>query len=216
MSQLQLLVLLFKPSLLDGVIAGILTPSLLLAANWSFITNSPFLYEYFFGPYGFITASQTSATLADSLTLVFASPITYSIFIAFIAVLVSLIVYVLLEVLNMAILSIGETWNIIHVPDRKMRLIMARETSLRRSFRAVTIIAWCFYWLFFINVLLPFCILITRVTSDNLLTIDGVLALLAGSIALFIGLHLHVVFMRLIALRPRVFGSIDAIIAEER
>ena len=216
MSQLQLLLLLLRPSLLSFVLSAVLTPLILGAANWSYITQSPFLYEYFFGPQGFITASQTSANLADSISLVFASPITYNIFVAIVAVLVGLIVYIGLESLSIAALGIADTWDIIHVNNREARLSMVREMSIRRSFRTVVVIVWCLYWLFFINILLPFCILSTKITTNEAITPEGASSIALGSLALFIGFHLHVIFMRLITLRPRVFGSTAAVLAEDR
>lgn len=78
--------------------------------------------------------------------------------------------------------------------------------------KLVVRIAILFLWLAYINlsinIFLPFSIAATQYASNSGLSPDLVYALLAF-VVLVICLHIHTIFLRLIKLRPRLFGTIS-------
>jgi hypothetical protein len=81
--------------------------------------------------------------------------------------------------------------------------------------RLLVLAAWLTYIFVTAKIILPFCALAVRLGGDLLLAWQGFAYLLFG-IALFVGaLHVHIIFLRLFMLRPRVFGNDDALLLEE-
>lgn len=202
------MLLLFLPSLLSRFTSVLLTLLVLGAANWIYVARSPQLYDFFFGKTGFVTVLQnTPNNFNDMLTTIFSASITYKATIVLLAILAGLLVYVLLEGFGHAVLGAADAWEDIQTADTRGKKAVEREVSVRLAVRCISLVSWLIYWLLFFQVLVPFCILTTRMTATELFSWSGGVRAIFGTALLLLGIHLHTVFMRLILLRPRLFGG---------
>jgi len=62
-----------------------------------------------------------------------------------------------------------------------------------------------------LKILLPYAILATQLTVEDIFTSYDWLYALLGVVVLALTIHIHVVFARLTLLRPRLFGGSDEI-----
>ena len=204
--------LLLLPSLLSLIMSSIITLLLLGVANWIYFAHSPTLYAFFFGPTGFVTVLQnTPNNFQDMMSALFNAPLTYQAVILFIAILAGLAVYIVLEGLDHAVLGAADVWQDIRYSDPQGKVAVEREVGARLAVRSTALIGWVIYWFLFIRVLVPFCILTTRVTIDDLSSWTGWVRVILGFILLLVGIHLHTIFARLTLLRPRLFGGRDVL-----
>ena len=208
MNQLRLLKLLLLPSLLSWLVSGTLALLVLGVANWVYFARSPSLYGFFFGPTGFVTVLQnTPNNLAAMAETVFNAPWAYQAVIMVIAILAGLLVYILLEGFDHAVLGAADVLQDIQYSDPQGKRAVEREVSARLAVRSISLVGWVAYWLLFVQVLVPFCILTTRITIDELSSWTGWAKIILGAGLLLVGIHLHTVFARLVTLRPRLFGG---------
>jgi hypothetical protein len=68
----------------------------------------------------------------------------------------------------------------------------------------------------FMRFLLPFSIFSTRIGFGQLNTLGGWVYIVLGYLMVILSLHVGVITTRLIAARPRVFGSWDSLILNEK
>jgi hypothetical protein len=205
--------LLLRPSVFSGSIMSLLAIALVSVSNWSYLLEHFFFYDYFFGPEGFVTdINNTAATdgLHDISAFIGQSA-SYNILIIIVAILVGLIVYTVLQVLGRIANDASATWESLHAQT----ISGAREIGIRWIIHIVVAFAWLVYVLLFINVILPFCILAAQVGIRQLWSPAGLAYVAFGTLLTFLGLHMHVIFIRLLLLRARVFGGNDAILEDE-
>ena len=91
--------------------------------------------------------------------------------------------------------------------------MLEKETFLRVVLRATAFFGWALYSILFWKLLLPFSVLAFQVASSGSLQISTLLTGLLGFSVLLVSLHLHVVLLRCLLLRPRVVGGWDDVIA---
>ena len=212
--QARLFALLFQPSLFSFVASVLLSIGILGVINWSYATQNPILYDYFYGPQGLTTRlEESSGTLAILAKSFSAQYITYELIVFVAAILVGLIVYAILQ--SISHLLIGATYSYMEFQGapKNNRLSVGMEIGARLLIRTASLAAWFFYWIFWSKVLFPFCIIASGLVFADLFA-DWVWAY--GLLALFgmiAGLHVHVVFARLLLLKPRVFGGQNDIMA---
>ena len=212
--QARLFALLFQPSLFSFVASVFISVAVLGVANWSYATQNPVLYDYLYGAQGLTTrleeSSDAFAAMAKSLS---AQYITYELIVFIAAIVVGLIVYAILQ--SISHLLIGATYAYMEVQGapKSNRLSVGMEIGARLFIRLASLVAWFLYWIFWSKVLFPFCIIASGLVFADLFA-DWVWAY--GLLALFgmiAGLHVHVVFARLLLLKPRVFGGQNDIMA---
>lgn len=207
MYQRRLALLLFTPSILSG--AGIIFLAALLNAYgaWTFIHNNQLFYGFFSGAYGIQTYLwETSYGLSAWSKTFLSSSLAYYVLVAGVAVIAGLAVFALLQVLG--------------VVQKEGKLLSAtqgnrtyhHEVLSRLGLRAVSIIGWTLFTAFFVSTLLPFVSLLNEMGVDAINNGEGGWLYCAASLALLIlALHIHVIFARLVALRPRLFGGMSEI-----
>lgn len=212
MQQLRLIFLLLKPSLFSFIMSIFVAIIIIGAANWSYATQQSFLYEYFYGTTGLTTilSNSTSSFSAYAVALS-AQLLTYEIIIFIAAVAVTLIVYAILQSLARIMTNATNIYEEIHLANAKSKLAVELEIGTRLFIRILALIIWFFYFIFSLKILLPFCILMSQTNIEDLFTNWRWAYILLGVLLLTIGLHLHLIFMRLLMLRPRLFGGTNDI-----
>jgi hypothetical protein len=180
----------------------------------SHFAKSSFFYTYFFGPEGLVLAlEKASGSITGFVGALSAGPFSYNFFVLLMSLAIGGVVYVLLKQLfrfisraTSALIDVEEA-----TPGHSRKIVQL-ELGARIGVRAATLVGWLIYWFFSVKILLPFCVLISRV-GINILPDPTSLTYGVGSLLLLaLGLQMHVVLARLFVLRPRLFGS-DGVIA---
>jgi hypothetical protein len=199
MHQRRLLKLLLLPSFLSGLCTLGVAVAILGYSGWSYISQNRLFYELLFGAYGFETLLwEWSNNRATWQTIFLYNPASYYIFLFGGSVVVGLFLYAALEGVRSVL---NGTANALHAPSR--------ETWVRLGLRIAGIIGWVLYLAFFVNTITPGILLFTEITIDSIgMSFVNVLTHGAGAITLLVvALHMHIVFLRLCLLRPRIFGG---------
>lgn len=201
--------LLLSPSLLSITSSTVLSVFIIGGASWSYIRRESSLYEYLFGPYGLTTVLQNSTNALSAVNGAFSSPAAYNIAVALFALFIGLLVYVFLEGMDhVAAKTAGALQEVELISDQAIKKEAEHQAEIRLGLRIATLVVWVLYLIFFARVIVPFCILMARLdTSHYLLTWSNVFSVLAGLAMLLLAMHVHVIFMRLLVLRPRLFGG---------
>jgi hypothetical protein len=100
------------------------------------------------------------------------------------------------------------------LPNAVLSRTARREILSKFGLRSISIISWAVYLAYFISTIMPFSIVLSQFGVDRLEVGDhsGAVAIMGALLLMSMSLHLHVIFMRLVALRPRIFGGEDEII----
>jgi len=215
MHQQHLLRLLFIPSVMSAVTVIVVAAALLITANVSYFLHDSLIYEYLFSPHGQVSILQDStSTLGAVFDTVSAQPLTYNIVVLVGALIVGFLVYGVLQVMSHGLASVVSTLlNFRFARSTDTKIKMELELGSRIGIRIATAIIWVFYWLFSAKFILPFCVLAGRVGVGELDTAEGWFYCLLSYVLLVLSLHLHIILIRLFALRPRIFGGNDVMIA---
>lgn len=179
-------------------------------------TQNPLLNEYFFGPNGLVTILGDAPDVVTALTnSLLAKPFMYNALVFVVAILIGLIVYLVLQGITYVLAGLLGGVADMQEADEKSKKIIGVEFGTRIGVRVVTLIGWFVYWVFFIKILVPFCIFSTYIAINNFLMPQNWLYGLIAFTLLIAGLHMHVIFMRFLLLRPRLYGFRNVILAEE-
>lgn len=211
-NQARLTIFLLRPSLTSGTVCLILAISMLLVGDWAFVQQSG-LHDFLYGNYGIVTTLNDSpngfrALVEGVFVHQFGREIKTFIFVF----LIGLCVYSVLEIINRFITGVENRWVDLRTAPPAFRQRLNIEAWEKFWFRTAILIGWFLYSSLFIGILLPFCISASRYFVGTFPMWPGsgygVLAL----VLLWISLHIHVVIMRFVALRPRLFGSVDTLL----
>jgi hypothetical protein len=205
MHQRRLARLLLRPSLFSVVFTSLLSIALLAASVWPYTANNSVLSQYFYGPYGLLTTLHKSSDIANFTAAFSVSPVVYNLLIVAVAALVAIGVYAILQLFSKIIVNSYDTWHAIHNAGSATKSV-EREIGTRLTIRLMSVLLWIAFVFFFITLIYPYCVYIARAGIDQLMN-WGILHALAAFVVLFASMHVHVVFIRLLLLRPRVFGG---------
>jgi len=214
MNQSRLLRLLFQPSLSSGTLVLTLSLAVVGSSAWAYMSSKELFYEYVFGAYGFKTYIwQQSAGLSAFRNTLLNSPAAYYVFVFLAATAVGLMVYAILQFLGLVFS--WRHWSGLDAlgPNRK---VIARELTRRLCLRIVVLLSWSVFGACFFALLLPTVALMAETAVEHIQQGSvalGALTLSAAVLVLALSLHLQVIFLRLVLLRPRVFWGARA--AEE-
>ncbi len=213
MHRYTLTTLLLLPSLFSGSLAVFLSATLIIFTNWAYVSPENALYVYLFGPYGLTTIFQESSNALAAINGIFSSPFAYNVSVIIFALFIGLLIYVLLEGMDhisaKAHTAISE---VEYINDPGLKHRMRVEGEVRLGLRTAALVVWIIYLIFFARVIVPFCILLGRMDAGTVLTGPNILKGLAAFALLAIALHIHTIFMRLLVLRPRMFGVQNVIV----
>jgi hypothetical protein len=198
----RLLALLLLPSPLSLILSALLTALVLLGANWSYLQAQPFFATYLSGEYGFGSLlSKFNATLGNALN----SDLAYNGAVICFAILFGLGVYALAISFRHVVLEAQATLDKVEYADQRAKRTLERSLGLRIGVRALSTLVWFGYALFFFNGLLPYCVTLVTGGVQEQIILVALRNVLAG-VLLLLTIHVHVIFVRLIALRSRLFG----------
>lgn len=202
--QLRLILLLLLPSWLSFSVVVGAAALLVGGANWTYFTYNPGIFDFFYGPRGVITTlEQSPNALAAVQRGVAENPILYGLGIVVIAAIVAIGIFLLVRVLEN---GMGAIRHLSH------EAVESRHEAYHRAFlRFVVAMLWADYAVFSGVVAVPFCLLLSRISAENLLTTQGLVMSVSSTFLLALVFHGHVIFVRVFCLRPRVFGGEAAI-----
>lgn len=130
----------------------------------------------------------------------------YNIIVVCFALFIGLIVFVVLEGVRHMHQEMDNTFDQVKFANAQSKQAMEKSIETRIGLKAVIGIAWLGYSLFFFNTLIPLCAtIVAKGTSHTLLA--GPATNLLAFVLLLLATHVHVIFARLIVLRPRLFGA---------
>lgn len=200
MVQLRLLLILVRPSWLSFALTTLATAGIIAFTNWSFLAASPVLFDAFYGEHGIVTTLERSPNALAAMQEGFASnsALYYSGLFA-VAVVAATTVFITLR-------SIEHGFGAIRTM-RESTPTERHEQWQHALVRTAVLVLWAMYALFTVQYAAPFCLLLWRIGIEEIGGFWGVLGSLLVALLLFGVLHLHIIFARLLCLRPRVFGS---------
>ncbi len=212
-SQLRLFWVLLTPSILSMLICSSLSTIVLVGSSWKFALQYTGLNDYLFGSNGIVTALHNAPPSVHLLAqALFKGSTLYYIIIAAGAVLIGLISYGILQGAHNLLSEFYD--GLIMVYDSRHRKVKSVKLQLvvLVGVRLIILITWIAFLVVSYKLLLPYDIMMWRDSINKTVlwpVENGALSL----ILLAVTLHLNLVFIRLIVLRPRLFGSSAAIIA---
>lgn len=206
--------ILFSPSLLSGLLVVFFSIAVITVTIFTYLSGQGTFYDYLLGSRSSTVALEQSSGPASTLDNTVFNNIWLARVLNFaLWALVGLLVYALIH--YSIIGSEAAVDNIKKTRYKNARVgEMFTDFGIRLVIRLAAITGWIIYWIFFIKVLLPFCVLIIRNEVGHLSTVNDWYFGLLSAVVLILGFHLHTVFMRLIALRLRLFS--DTIVEVER
>ncbi|MBL8159286.1 hypothetical protein JNJ66_02420 [Candidatus Saccharibacteria bacterium] len=208
MQQFRLFKLLLKPSLFSAVWALLISGLILGIGNWLYAFRSNFASEYLFGTHGLVTGLQQShGDLIPLMLELFDKPFSYNIIVLLVAIICGALVYLSLESVTRSVDSVHETWEEIHYASGQSRKLVEVELGTRWLIRSLALGGWIGYWITWMSIIIPFSLIATRGVYNDSLDTEGWLYGLLGLLVCALSIHLHVIFIRLTLLRPRVFGG---------
>lgn len=216
MHEKRLFWLLLTPSLSSGIVTLFAATATLIGAGWLYIGHNPFFYDYLFGPNGINT---TLLRVPDTTVLVrtwlLGSAATYYIVLLITALIAGLTVFAILQGIRHLVSESYSGWSLLHSHSAQAKSVI-REVFARLALRVVSCLIWCLYIVFSTTVLVPFAMVLLQsgidVVTKNIG--GGLFNIFASFVTLAVFVHVHIVFLRLILLRPRLFGTRDIELAE--
>jgi len=214
MNQSRLIRLLLQPSLSSGTLVVSLTAAVVGSSAYAYVSAKQLFYDYVFGAYGFKTYIWQQSAGFDTLkNTVLNSPAAYYILVGLAATAVGCMVYAVLQFLG--VLFSWRHWSGLDAlgPNRQA---IARELIRRLLLRILALAGWAVFGTCFFALILPTVALLTQSGVEHLQqgpSLTDVLDFVAAALILALNLHIQVIFLRLVLLRPRMFMSAAA--AEE-
>lgn len=199
MNSRRLIVQLLTPSLLSGSSCLLLSITSLGIANYTAFLKDAALYGYLSGQNGLDALSNRQGSSSLDIGNLFLSSKVAALLFASMAIILIIL----------SLQGLHKFIGNLHNP------YMRHETLQRFSVRLVVAIAWLLYGLAFYRLLLPFCILTSHVGINLLWHWMSFAYLLFGLSLLAALVHIHIIFIRLLMLRPRVFGGTDESVLSE-
>lgn len=200
--------LLLRPSFFSSVVNTFVTVLVLGTANWSGLLDKLHLRQYVFGPEGIVGRLREGSS---SYEVIFGGNISYSALIFSTAIFVGVTVYIILQLSSHLANDASAAWESLQAQTERG----TREIAQRSGIRVAVAVIWLLYVTLFTKLILPWCILASQSGLNELTTVSGWALLVLASVSLWLATHIHAIFIRLIFLRPRVFGGSDALLADE-
>lgn len=217
MNQRSLVRLLVMPSLLSGLLVGGGALGVLAYDAWLYISNNQEYYNIFFGPYGLQSFSwQASPGFYAWKQLFFASSVSYYVVLLSVAAAVGLLTFSVLQFSGVVVR--GSVEFLQTTLDKEVAHKRARREMINRFLlRMTSLVGWALYAAATVSVLLPACIILSQFGVEEMHQgrFTGLVSSAVAFILFTVVLHLHTIFMRLVVLRPRVFGGENDIIEAE-
>lgn len=208
MYQRRLFFVLLRPSLFSGIVTCFLGAVLFSVSGWAYVTHSPMFYDYFFGPTGVATTiDETSLQTQEAFSSLVSQSWVYNLVILVGAVLVGLAVYAFLQTIAKVMFTVSETIEEVQGGDSMTKHSVEKELAIRLAVRVVVAVIWIVHIYLTLTVALPFCVSLVKTGVSLFPSVEGVVYMTLAFAVFFAVMHLHVILLRLLLLRPRVFGG---------
>lgn len=197
----------FIPSVASGIICTLLALLTLMASNYYYSAGKGAIYNFIFGKNSSVELiGQSKSTVGTISDTIFGNHILNKVLYFAFWMMVGLLVYLLLYTLIKGVSSAAE--DIEQAAYTNSRLDDLEHTvGVRLAIRTAATILWFSYSLIFVKLLVPFSIVSARSSIRLFPRPIAWLDALIGWLVLSFCLHLHVVFLRLVTLRVRLFGT---------
>jgi hypothetical protein len=110
-----------------------------------------------------------------------------------------------LQLISKIIVGSYDTWREVHDAGSALKSV-EKELGTHLIVRITVLLFWIAFTVVYFNLLQPYSVSVARTGIDHILN-WGILQITAGFLILFVMIHLHVIFLRLLLLKPRVFGG---------
>lgn len=208
MKQSRLLFILLRPSMISFFCTSIFAGATLLGSSWTYLKTQSFFSIYLSGEYNLRTLlGEINTAVGHTLDKI----LSYNILVVSAALLAGLIVYVLLQSLTHMHEEISSSFSQIEYTNQD-KASAEKELERRIGLRVATAVAWLLYAFVFFDIIVPFTAAIVTKNSMHLNVLDSIYNFLIF-LGLWLATHIHIIFLRLLLLRPRVFGA-NNILAE--
>ena len=158
---------------------------------------------YLSGDYGITSIfKDINVVLGQTLN----SPLAYNIAVLVFAGLVGLTVFTVMESMRHMLRDAISVIEEVEYADASSKRAVEHAIEVRIGLRIITILIWIGYSVIFFNILIPALVTYVVGTPANG-ALDGALRNIVAFAIIFLGFHIHVICMRLLVLRPRVFGG---------
>jgi len=216
MGRLRRLLFLLRPSLISFTVCAIADLLFLMVVNWAFVAHNQLLYTYFFGPYGLATVFQGVPVKADALWHGFLTqPLVREGITYFLVLFIAVVIFSLLEGGSKAFSGVANGARDLR-DSRRLHLPVLYHTILIRIIVRIFIVAlWSLYTVAFFVVIVPYVVAQARFGIATIAHWENSRYVLGAILLLFAALHGHVIFARLLALHPRLFGGVTELLESE-
>jgi hypothetical protein len=207
---------LLSPSILSGTLCSVLAALTTAGIAWSYIANNQLFYDFLFGTKGAATALVTAPDSFEALqATLFSSQFTFYILLLGVALVTGFAVYALLQGASGAFSRTKTIVRGLRTKDTTAKK-MLEEIIMRLATRSFSLVGGAVFIGFFVNVLLPFCVLLVNGGTADIADSheSGWWLVIGGFGFLLLGLHMLVIFTRLVFLKPRLFSSNDIALHE--
>lgn len=215
MKNLRFARLILQPSL--GGILGIIGFSLLLMAvsGFTYVTRNGLFYEYLFGSGSSTTLIETSrSTISLFNETVFGNPFLNKVLFFVFWMVIGLVVYVILSGVGLGASEAGkavEESHFVHADKQRITSELRSKIILRLIAFGLIVI----YLVLFLKILLPFGVLCARILAGNVGQLSSWLYGILGFTVLCGSFYIGMVLIRFFMLRPRIFGGLEDLVADE-
>lgn len=213
MRKLALTGIILQPSVASFVVVVTTSSLALLSSLFNIGGTNDSVYRLLLGPDSSIELVDSTKSIVDSVSqIIFDNPVVNRLLFFTFWLFVGLLVYMLLSGAGLGIgaaQKLHDDENLLNAHKDALR----QDIVLRLALRAAALFGWVIYMTLFFKLFLPFSMLAYQVALGGSFSLIGVATGLLGFSVLIISLHLHIVLLRCLLLRPRIIGGWDDVIA---
>jgi len=216
MQERRLFWLLLKPSLSSGLLTLCVTLFVMISSGWLYISHNAAFYDYLYGPTGVATTLLRLPNTGVLLrTWLLGSAATYYIVLLGTAIIAGLTVFAILQGIRRLLQQSSSGWSLLHSHSSEAAAEI-HDLFVRLALRVVSFLGWSVYIVLSTAVLMPFAVLLLQSGIDALSAnpAGGLFNIAECFVMVLVSIHVHIVFLRLVLLRPRLFGIRDIQLAE--
>ncbi len=191
----------------------LVTGAVLGYSGWLYISDNQIFYNYLFGAYGLYNYFwQDTVALSDWYRSFLHSSAMYYLIVGAAAICAGLIVFTLMQIGSVLRRGVTLLWRETHSQNGAHQGLV-KYLLYRLGLRIITIAGWVVYSVFFVGTLVSIPIVGNQAGIELFRKGDwtGIFFCLGAFLFFCVILHMHIIFGRLVFLRPRIFGGGQAI-----
>lgn len=206
MQQFKLFRVLMSPSPFSLVATPIVSAAYIAYIGWSHLSDNPVIYDFVQGPYGAsMYIWQGTEPVAVWFTKFFSSDAGYYVLLAAVVLTVSIATFTMVQLLSLIFLGTARFVRTAEYSNQSMLL----EMFIQLWLRCLALIGLVFFIAVTLSSLLPTVHLFVNTGASYLRAFDlrGIMPVVLALLMCTATLHMNLVFIRLLLLRPRIFSS---------